>query len=464
MTDFADLSALDLLRKYRDRTLSPAEYFNWLEKHIAAWEPKLQALYLYRPEVGREEAKASAVRWAKGTPKGPLDGVPVTVKELIATKGDPVPLGSAATPLVPAADDAPAPARLREDGAIIFAKTTSPDYAMLSSGVSSFHALTRNPWDLSKNPGGSSSGTAAAGAAGYGPLHVGTDIGGSIRLPSGWCALFGLKPSYGRVPVDPFYFGRVAGPMTRTVEDSVLLMATLSRPDWRDAMSLAPADINWFDLKTDVRGKRIGLMMNAGCGLPVQDEVRDAVTAAAKQFEQAGAVLTEVEPVLSRAMLDGLDDFWRARLWSDIESFDPATREKILPYILRWAEKGAKVSGVAVIRGYSQTNEMRKAAARLFQNVDLVLSPTAPVVAFPAEWASPINDPERPFEHIAFTLPWNMAENPAASINCGFTKAGLPIGLQIVGPRFADLAVLQVAKLYEAWRGPIAWPKPPKTG
>ena len=464
MTDLADLTAVELLRKYRDRTLSPVEYFDWLEKHVAAWEPKLQALYLYRPEVGRAEAKASAARWAKGAPKGPLDGVPVTVKELIATKGDPVPLGSAATTLVPAADDAPAPARLREDGAIIFAKTTCPDYAMLSSGISSFHPLTRNPWDFSKNPGGSSSGTAAAGAAGYGPLHVGTDIGGSIRLPSGWCALFGLKPSYGRVPVDPFYFGRVAGPMTRTVEDSALMMATLSRPDWRDAMSLPPADISWLDLKTDVKGKRIGLMMNPGCGLAVEGEVRDAVIVAAKKFEQAGAVVTEVEPVLTRAMLDGLDDFWRARLWSDIEGFDPATRGKILPYILRWAEKGAKVSGVAVIRGYSQTNEMRKAAARLFETVDLVLSPTAPVVAFPAEWASPINDPERPFEHIAFTLPWNMAENPAASINCGFTKAGLPIGLQIVGPRFDDLAVLQVAKLYETWRGPITWPKPPKVG
>ncbi len=464
MTDLSELSAVALLQRYRDKALSPVEYFDWLEQHVAAWEPKLQALYLYRPEIAREEARASAARWVKGAPKGPLDGVPVTVKELIATKGDPVPLGSAATTLTPAAEDAPAPARLREDGAIIFAKTTCPDYAMLSSGISSFHPLTRNPWDLAKNPGGSSSGTAAAAAAGYGPLHVGTDIGGSIRLPSGWCALFGLKPSYGRVPVDPFYFGRVAGPMTRTVEDSALMMATLSRPDWRDAASLPPEAINWFDLKTDVKGKRIGLMMNAGCGLAVEPEVHDAVIAAARKFEQAGAVVTEVEPVMTRAMLDGLDDFWRARLWSDLEAYDPAVRAKILPYILRWAEKGANVSGVAVIRGYAQSNEMRKAAARLFQGCDLVLSPTAPVAAFPAEWASPINDPERPFEHIAFTLPWNMSENPAATINCGFTKAGLPIGLQIVGPRFADVTVLQVAKLYETWRGKISWPKPPTAG
>jgi aspartyl-tRNA(Asn)/glutamyl-tRNA(Gln) amidotransferase subunit A len=462
MTDLADLSAVDLLKLYRDKTLSPVEYFDWLEKHIAAWEPALKALYLYRPEVGREEAKASVARWAKGAPKGSLDGVPVTVKEIIATKGEPVPLGSAATRLVPAVEDAPSAARLREDGAIIFAKTTCPDYGMLSSGLSSFHPLTRNPWDLSKNPGGSSAGAGAAAAAGYGPLHVGTDIGGSIRLPSGWCALFGLKPSHGRIPVDPFYLGRVAGPMTRTVDDSVLMMATLSRSDWRDGMSLPPQDIDWFDLKTDVKGLRIGLMMDAGCGLAVQDEVRAAVISAAKRFEQAGAIVSEVEPVLTREMLDGLDLFWRARSWADIETFDPSTRANVLPYILRWAQKGGEVSGVAAVKGYNQTNEMRKAAARLFHKVDLVLSPTSPVVTFPAEWASPINDPERPFEHIAFTLPWNMAENPAGSINCGFTKAGLPIGLQIVGPRFADLTVLRIARLYECWRGAIKWPQPAK--
>src|SRR5262245_851621 len=217
MNELETLSAVELIARYRNKSLSPVECFAWLEKHIAAWEPDLNPLHLYRPEAARSEEKASAERWSKGAPKGPLDGVPVTVKEIIATKGDPIPLGSAATQLVPATADAPASARLREDGAIIFAKTTCPDYGMLSSGISSFHPTTRNPWDLATNPGGSSSGAGAAGAAGYGPLHLGTDIGGSIRLPAGWCALFGLKPSHGRVPVDPFYLGRVAGPMTRTV-------------------------------------------------------------------------------------------------------------------------------------------------------------------------------------------------------------------------------------------------------
>ena len=461
MTGIAELTAVELVSLFAKRKLSPVEYFDWLERHIARWEPSLQALFCYRPEIARKEAEASTDRWVRGAPRGPLDGVPATVKENIATKGDPTPLGSAATPLVPAAEDAPAPARLREAGAIIFAKTTCPDYGMLSSGLSSFHPLTRNPWDLTKNPGGSSAGAAAAAAAGYGPLHIGTDIGGSIRLPAGWCGLFGLKPSHGRVPVDPFYLGRAAGPMTRTVRDSALMMATLSRPDWRDATSLPPTDFDWSDLDIDVRGLRIGLMMEAGCGLPVQAEVREAVLAAARLFEQAGAEITEVPPVMTREMLDGLDSFWRARLWADIAGFDPAMRARILPYILQWAEKGAAVSGIEAVRGFNQTNEMRKAAARLFRQVDVVLSPTSPVVTFAAEWASPINDPHLPFEHIAFTVPWNMSEQPAASINCGFA-AGLPIGLQIVGPRFDDITVLRLSKLYETWRGAVNWPQPAK--
>jgi aspartyl-tRNA(Asn)/glutamyl-tRNA(Gln) amidotransferase subunit A len=331
---------------------------------------------------------------------------------------------------------------------------------MLSSGISSFHPTTRNPWDLSKNPGGSSSGAGAAGAAGYGPLHLGTDIGGSIRLPAGWCALFGVKPSHGRVPVDPFYLGRVAGPMTRTVDDAALMMATISRFDPRDGMSLPPDTLAWSDLSIDVKGLRIGLTLDAGCGLPVEADVRDAVIKAAKAFEQAGAIVTEIEPVMTREMLDGVDNFFRARSWADLESYEPQLRAKILPYIITWAEKGATMSAADAMRGYDQTNEMRKAAARTFAKVDIVLSPTSPVVAFPAEWASPINDPARPFEHIAFTVPWNMAENPAASINCGFSKSGLPIGLQIVGPRFADLTVMRIAKFYETWRGAVTnWPR-----
>src|SRR3954454_23088271 len=266
MTDIHNLSAIELLQRYRAKSLSPSEVFAAVEKHIARWEPHLKALYAYDPDSAHAEAKASTERWAKGAPAGPLDGVPVTVKENIASKGVPMPLGTAATKLVPFEQDAPPSARLREAGAIIFSKTTMPDLGMTSSGVSSFHPLTRNPWDLSKNPGGSSAGAGAAGAAGYGPLHVGTDIGGSVRLPSGWCGLVGLKPSLGRIPIDPPYVGRVAGPMTRTVDDAALMMSVLSRPDRRDGMSLPVQDIDWTDLSLNLRGLRVGLLLDAGVG------------------------------------------------------------------------------------------------------------------------------------------------------------------------------------------------------
>lgn len=459
MTSLADLSAVDLVARYRDRSLSPVEVAEAVLQRIEAWEPKLQALWALDPAGARAAASASAARWAEGQPLGPVDGVPVTIKENIATRGVPVPVGTAATPLVPAAEDAPPAARLRESGAVILAKTTMPDYGMLSSGLSSFHKLARNPWDLSTNPGGSSAGAGAAAAAGYGPIHIGTDIGGSVRLPAAWCGIVGLKPSLGRIPIDPPYVGRVAGPMTRTVADAALAMSVLSRPDGRDGMNLPPTEIAWSDLAIDPKGLRIGLMMDIGAGMALDPEVGEAVTAAARLLEAAGAVVEPVPAILTREMLDGLDDFWRARSWDDVEKLPEESRSKILPYIRAWAESGAQRSGVAVVRGFNRTMEMRKAAARLFSSLDFVLSPTAPVARFPAEFASPLNDPDKPFEHIGYTVVWNMSEQPAVSINCGYTKAGAPIGLQIVGRRFDDLGVLRLAKAYEDCRGPQRpWP------
>ncbi len=197
VTSLHDLSGVDLIAGFRAKQFSPSEVLEDVLAHIAVWEPHIKALYAFDPEGARATAKASTERWQKGEPIGPLDGVPATIKDNIATKGVPMPLGAATTKLVPAATDAPPAARLREAGAVIFSKTTMPDYGMLSSGLSSFHPLTRNPWDLSKNPGGSSAGAGAAGAAGYGPLHLGTDIGGSVRLPACWCGLVALKPSLG---------------------------------------------------------------------------------------------------------------------------------------------------------------------------------------------------------------------------------------------------------------------------
>ncbi|MGE7367521.1 amidase [Neorhizobium sp. NPDC001467] len=461
-TDLLTLTIRELRGLFADKRLSPMEYWLAVERRIEAFEPHVQALYLYDPAHARAQAQASTERCARGEPLGALDGIPVTLKELIATRGQPVPQGSAAADLVPAAADAPVAARLKEEGAVIFAKTTCPDYGMLSSGLSSFHPLSRNPWDLSQNPGGSSAGAAAAAAAGFGPLHIGTDIGGSIRLPAGWTGLFGFKPSNGRVPIDPYYPGRCAGPMTRTVEDAAFSMAVLSRPDWRDATALPPESRDWLDLDVEVKGMRIGLMLDAGVGLAADPEIVDAVTRAAARFEQAGATIVPVAPVMTRAMLDGLDLFWRARLWADIEALAVERQRLILPYIFEWAQGGAHVSGVEAVRGFNRTIDMRRACANLFSTLDAVLSPTSPVIAYPAEWASPTNDPARPFEHIGFTLPWNMGEQPAASIHCGFSRTGMPIGLQIVGPRFADLTVLRLAKAFETLTGGVReWPQPP---
>jgi aspartyl-tRNA(Asn)/glutamyl-tRNA(Gln) amidotransferase subunit A len=457
-----DLSAIDLIAGFRAGQFSPAEVLEDLLAHIAVWEPHIKALYAFDPDGARAAARASTERWQHGEPIGPLDGVPVTIKDNIATKGVPVPLGAATTKLVPSAVDAPPAARLREAGAVIFSKTTMPDYGMLSSGLSSFHPLTRNPWDLSKNPGGSSAGAGAAGAAGYGPLHLGTDIGGSVRLPAGWCGLVALKPSLGRVPIDPPYVGRVAGPMTRTVDDAALMMSVLSRPDRRDGMSLPPGNINWKALDKHPRKLRIGLMLDLGVGQTLEKEVRDVAVMAAKAFEAAGAVVTEVEGILTREMLDGLDHFWRARLWDDLSKLTPAERERALPYIVRWAEAGAKLSGVDAVRGFNATMAIRAAAAKLFAELDYVISPVSPVVKFAAELAAPLNDPDRPFEHICYTVPWNMAENPAVAINGGYDATGFPIGVQIVGRRFDDIGVLGMAKAFEGLRGPQRpWPKVP---
>jgi aspartyl-tRNA(Asn)/glutamyl-tRNA(Gln) amidotransferase subunit A len=452
MTDLADLPALDLLDLYRRRSVSPVEVITAVLARVEALEPRLNATWALDAAGALADARAAEARWTRGEPQGSLDGVPVTIKELIATKGVARHQGTAATDPLPEPADAPPAARLREAGAVLFCKTTVPDYGMLSSGLSSFHKLARNPWDLSKTPGGSSAGAGAAAAAGYGPLHLGTDIGGSIRLPAGWCGIYGLKPSNGRIPIDPPYIGRCAGPMTRTVTDAALMMAVLSAPDWRDYMSLPPCEFDWQALDIDLSGLRIGLMLDTGAGMTPEPEVVEAVTAAASLLQAHGAIVEPFTPFLTREMLDGLDLFWRTRSWNDLSALPPARAARVLPYIDAWARGAKDADGLSVYRGFNQIQRMREAGATAFQPFDFLLSPTAPIPAFDAELAAPTNDPARPFEHIGFTVPFNMTEQPAASINCGYTAQGLPIGLQIVGRRFDDLGVLRLSRAYERLR------------
>lgn len=461
MSALHEASVAELLALYQRGDASPVDVARALIEHVGRWEPSLQALYAFEPEAVLAQARESEARWRSGTPRA-LEGVPVTIKENIATRGTPVPLGTAATELAPAAADAPPAARLAEAGTVLLAKTTMPDYGMLSSGLSSFHPLTRNPWNLALNPGGSSAGAAAAAAAGYGPLHLGTDIGGSIRLPASWCGVFGFKPSLGRIPIDPPYPGRVAGPITRRVDDAASVMRVLSLPDARDTMSLPYQPIDWSRLEIDLEGLRLGLHLDAGWGLEVDPETRTMVEAAARAFEAAGAVVERLAPFTTRAMADGMDRFWRMRSWLDLQKLPVARRDKVLPYIRRWAEAAAGYGAAEVFEGYSQMGALRDASVRATSAFDFVLSPVSPVPTFAAERASPVDDPERPFEHIAFTLPYNMSEQPCASVPAGLSADGRPIGLQIVGARHDDLGVLRLARAWERLRPALPdWPARP---
>ncbi|WP_405060345.1 amidase [Kribbella sp. NBC_01505] len=443
----ADLTATELLERYRERSLSPVEVIEDVLTRVNELEPHLCATYALDPDGARAAARDSESRWRDNT-AGPLDGVPVTVKENIATRGTPVPQGTAATELIPATEDAPAAARLREAGAVIFSKTTMPEYGMLSSGVSTFHHLTRNPWDVSKTAGGSSAGAAAAAAAGYGPIHIGTDIGGSIRLPAGWCGLVGLKPTHGRIAVGNPYPGRAIGPLTRTAADAALALSVMSGYDPRDHTSYPATPEN--GPRSPESGLRVALLLDAGLGLPVDPEVTAAVSAAAAVLEKAGAIIEPIAPIITREMLDGLDRFWRIRSATDIAALPEERRAKVLPQIRDWVSTAGELTGSDVFHGYSQMGAMAAAVTAIFTSYDVILSPVAPITAFPAELAYPTDDPAKPFEHIAFTVPYNMSAHPATTLNAGWSSTGLPIGAQLAVPHHQDTTALALAEYLDS--------------
>jgi Asp-tRNA(Asn)/Glu-tRNA(Gln) amidotransferase A subunit family amidase len=460
-------SAAELGALFARGELSPVEALEAVLDRIERFEPALCALWSFEPERARAAAQASEARWQRGQPLSPLDGTPVTLKENIATAGVAMPLGCAATTLSPATADAPPAARLAEAGCVLLAKTTMPDWGMLTSGLSSFHKLARNPWDLARTPGGSSAGAAAACAAGIGALHLGTDIGGSIRLPANWCGVVGFKPSGGRVPIQPPYIGRVAGPLARSVEDCALAMSVLAQPDARDTMALPHRALDWHAAvalpaegpRGVCTGLRVGLWLDPGWGLAPEAAPLAAARSAARALEREGAVVHEVPAFMTRAMADGLNDFWRTRAWVDMQALAPDARRRVLPCIAAWAEAGGSFGGEHVFRAFSQIGATREAAVAACAPFDVVVSPVCPVGAPPAEWASPTNDPLRAMEHIAYTVPFNMSEQPALALPWMLDDTGMPVGVQIAGPRHGDLAVLRVAKVLEALRG--ALPEPP---
>jgi Asp-tRNA(Asn)/Glu-tRNA(Gln) amidotransferase A subunit family amidase len=458
-----------LARAYARGERSPVEQLRQVLAQVARWEPHIAALWAVDADAALAQAHASEVRWRRGQPLSPLDGVPVTIKENIATAGTPVPLGTAASELQPAPADAPPAARLREAGAVLVGKTTMPDFGMLSSGLSSFHALTRNPWNRGLNPGGSSAGAAAAAAAGYGPLHIGTDIGGSIRLPAAWCGVVGFKPSNGRVPIQPPYLGRVAGPLARSVADLAAAMAVLSRPDDRDATRLPHAALPWHDVATTdtafVRGLRIGVVRDAGWGLALDPAVAAALDDAAARLRDAGATLEPLPPFTTPEMAEGIERFWQLRSALDLNALPAARRERVLPFIRDWVAPAAGFDAATAFHGYSQFARLRDAAVAVMggsRRLDFVLSPVSPCGGFPAEWPMPSNDPTRAMAHIGFTLPFNASEQPAVAVPTGLMAGGVPVGVQFAGARHDDIGVLRIARAFEQLRGPLpAWPQPP---
>lgn len=465
MAAIHELPAHALARAYSRGELSPVAATRAALERISAWEPHLNAMYRLDAEAALAQALESERRWREGRPHSPLDGVPITIKENIATRGHPSPIGTRANEDdPPQSADAPPAARVREAGCVILGKTTMPDYGMLSSGVSSLHGITRNPWRLERNPSGSSSGAAAAAAAGYAPLHLGTDIGGSVRLPATHCGLVALKPSFGRVPIHPPYMGRVAGPMTRDALDAALLLEVLVRPDPRDFMSL-PFLGGEFSRELDVQATprpKIGFIADMSVGLPVAPSVRAAAQAAADALATAGCGVEPARSFLTPEMLDGACRFFEARSYDDISRLPAERRDKILPFIVQWcSHRAERFSGRDVMQAYAQIMAMAQAAVAATGPYDFLLSPTSPILAYEAELPAPTNDPRNALPHIAFTVPYNMSGQPAASVNWSHSDDGLPIGIQIIGKRFDDAGVLRLARLAEKLRpAQRPWPEP----
>jgi aspartyl-tRNA(Asn)/glutamyl-tRNA(Gln) amidotransferase subunit A len=454
--DLCALSATELLAAYRARTVSPVEATQAVLKRIRKLNSVLNCFILVDEKGALAAARASEARWKKRAPKGMLDGVPVSIKDLLYTKGWPTLRGSKTIdPKGPWKDDAPAVARLREHNAVLLGKTTTPEFGWKGVTDSKLTGITRNPWDPSKTPGGSSGGGAAAVAAGMGPLTVGTDGGGSIRIPCAFTGLFGIKPTFGRVPAWPLSpFGTVAhvGPMTRTVADSALMLNVLSQPDVRDWLAL-PHDARDYTvgLEDGVRGLRIAYSPDLGYA-KVDKEIAALVKKAAAVFEELGARVDEVDP--------GFEDagplfaaHWFPGAAYVVGSIPEAKRKLIDPGLLETARQGAQYSVRQIQEAALARGALGVRMEQFHRKYDLLLTPTLPLAAFKAgvEMADLLKQ-KRWTDWSPFSYPFNLTQQPAASVPCGLTKAGLPAGLHIVGPKYADTLVLRAARAYEATR------------
>lgn len=450
----APATAAALGDAYASGALRPVDVAREALGRMDQQEPVVNAMWVRDPaQEVLARAEESTRRWEAGTQRGPLDGVPVTLKENIARAGVPMPSGTAgAEPVVPTVDS-PVARRVDEAGMVVLGSTVMPDWGMLSSGVSSLHGITRSPLDPRWTTGGSSSGAGAAVAAGYAPLAVGTDIGGSIRLPGTWLGLATLKPSAGRIPLHAPYLGRAAGPMARTAQDCAALMAVLSGPDPVDWTSLPGQRLAWDGVgAAGVTGLRVGVWTCAGYGVEPEPEVVAAVRASVDALADGGAEVVEVGPWLTQDLLDGVNRFWQARSWADFARLGPEGQERVLPYVADWVRAASGLTGTEVVDAYHAFGQVqaRTVAAWAAADLDLLVSPVAPCAAFPAEQPMPYPDGGRGMWHINFTMPWNMTGQPAGTTRAGAMPDGRPVGVQVVGRAFDDVGVLGAMAWLEA--------------
>ena len=461
-TDLADASATDLLALYRSGSASPVEATRAVLARIERLNPVLNAFCRIFTDEALAGAAQSEARWRAGKPCGPLDGVPVSIKDLILVRGAPTLRGSRTVdPAQPWDVDAPAPARLREAGALLIGKTTTPEFGCKGETNSPLTGITRNPWDVRKTPGGSSGGTAAAVAAGMGPLSVGTDGAGSVRIPAAFCGNFGLKPSFGRVPAYPLSpFGSVAhlGPHSLSVRDAALMLNVLKRPDARDWTSLPfdPADYT-AGLDDGIAGLRIAYSPTLGYARDIDPQVAAAVDAAVRELEALGARVEAIDPGFEDP-LEITTGLWFVGAWTVWSGLSPAQQAVTDPDFRAEAELGRAFSALDIQRLNLRRGELGSHLRQFMQRFDLLVTPSVAVPAFDARPAghSPM-DPRAMLGWTPFSYPFNLTQQPACSIPCGLTQAGLPIGLQIVGPMFGDALVLRAARAYETVR-PIARP------
>lgn len=453
MTHPTEMTAVELVSAYSNGSLSPVEATNAILEQISQRDAELNAFCLVDHERALVQAKESEARWHEGYVKGLLDGVPISIKDIFLTEGWPTLRGSKAVdPNQEWTVDSPVAARLREDGMVFLGKTTTPEIAWKAVTDSPLTGVTRNPHDTSTTAGGSSGGSAAAVAAGLGPVSVGTDGGGSIRIPAAFCGVVGFKPTHGRIPLFPASpFGPMAhaGPITRTVEDAALLMDILSLPDPRDPTALSPTLTTFRgQINRDVRGLSVAYSPTLGY-VDVDPEVATIVNAAVLRLAEAELNVTETDP----GFADPLDDFellWAAGAATMLAKFPPGTRDVVDPGLRAVWEDGERHSAVDYLRARDTAAQLGITMGMFHTRYDVLITPTMPITAFAAGHDVPPGSGLRSWpQWTPFTYPFNMTQQPAISIPVGTTAAGLPVGLQIIGPRHSDDLVLAIARYAE---------------